>query len=137
MTISFDTEILQYMNLFNQITKLTPKDCFKSNNNLVFIVKQGDIGKAIGKKGVNVKKLSSIIKKSVKIIEFNDDVCKFIANLILPIKAKEIQREDNKVIIIANNNYEKGQIFGREKSNLKEILSTISKFFKGIEINIE
>lgn len=124
------------MNLFNKITRLTPKDCFISEGNMVFIVKEGDIGQAIGKKGINVKKLSAMIKKPIKILEYSSDVCKFVANIILPIKAKEITQEGNKITIITKNSYEKGQIFGRDRSNLKNMQNIVSKFFKEIEIVI-
>lgn len=124
------------MNLFNKITKLTPKDCFISEGNMVFIVKEGDIGQAIGKKGMNVKKLSAMIKKPIKILEYSSDASKFVSNIILPIKAKDIVQEGNKVIITAKNSYEKGQIFGRDKSNLKNIQFIVAKFFKDIQVEI-
>lgn len=124
------------MNLFNKITRLTPKDCFISEGNMVFIVKEGDIGQAIGKKGINVKKLSSIVKKPIKILEYSSDACKFVANIILPIKAKEVVQEGNKVTITTKNSYEKGQVFGRDRSNLKNMQNIVSKFFKEIEIII-
>ena len=65
--IKFDIELMKFISLFEKITKINAKDCFKSGAKLVFIVNPGYIGKAIGKGGVNIKKLESLFKKKIKI----------------------------------------------------------------------
>ncbi len=135
--VKLDLNLIGYINIFGKLTKVNAKDCFYSENELVFVVKQADLTRAIGKQGVNIKKVSNLLKKKIKVIAFNDDIVKFVGNLIYPIKAKEIRKEDNKVIITAENNTDKGRIFGRSKENLKEIQGIVNKYFKDIELIIE
>ena len=49
---SYNKEEINHINLFEKITKARVKDCFL-NDIIVFIVEEGDLGKAIGKKGFN------------------------------------------------------------------------------------
>jgi len=117
------------INIFEKITRAAVKDCFSVDSTLIFVVMQGDIGKAVGKGGANIPKLIRIMKKPIKIIQFNPDPCKFTLNLLFPVKPAEIKQDDDKIVIKANNTAEKGKIFGREKTNLKRIQEIISKYF--------
>ena len=86
MGFIYDKEIIGYMNLFESITQTKVKDCHKSDDELTFILDSIYMSKAIGKKGSNVKKLSQLLRKTIKVVEFNNDVIKFIENLISPVK---------------------------------------------------
>ena len=96
---------------------------------LVFVVMPGNLGKALGPGASNVKKLGFMFKKRLRIIEFNDDPVRFVSNLIYPIRAREIVLEDDSVVIRTDNMRDKGQVFGRERSNLKKIQMIVSKYF--------
>lgn len=134
--ISYDMETIRHINLFEKITRSHVKDCFKVDENLVFIVQPGQLRFALGKQGANVKKISSILKKNIRVYEFNPTPEKFISNLLYPIRPKQIVREDDTIIIKPNDIKEKGQIFGREKTNLKRIQDIVSKYFP-VKIKIE
>ena len=127
--VSYDMQTIGLINIFEKITRAAVKDCFVINSTLIFVVKQKDIGKAVGKAGSNIPKLNRIMKKPIKIIQFNPDPCKFVLNLLYPIKPAEIKQDDDKIFIKANGLAEKGKIFGREKTNLKRIQEIINKYF--------
>ena len=71
----------------------------------------------------------------MKIIEFNNDPARFVLNLLYPLRPEVVLENDN-VVIKTTSNKEKGQIFGREKSNFKRIQDIMKKYYK-IEIKIE
>ena len=73
--------------------------------------------------------MSSLLKKPVNVIEFNQDPVQFLRNLLYPIKPKEIKLVDATLVIVAADVKEKGRIYGRERSNLKRIQDIISKYF--------
>lgn len=137
MVVKFNLDTINIINVFSRITKSNVKDCIVQDELIIFIVDEGQGGKAVGKQGINVKKLNNLLRKRIKIIEYNQDASKFIANLIYPIKAREILIQDDKIIIKAANMREKGQIFGRERTNLKLIQEILSKFFPSLEIKLE
>lgn len=122
-------ETIGYINLFERITKAHVKDCFFENDKLVFIINPGDAGRAIGKAGANVKQVSAAIKKPIQIIEFSEDPVAFLKSLLAPVKAKEIVLDNEVLIIRTNDAREKGQVYGREKTNLQRIQQVLSKYY--------
>ena len=129
-------EVIGYINLFENLTRARVKGCHPGSESLVFVVYEGDAGKAIGKGGENIKRLTSLLKKRIKVVEFSDDPLKFVANLILPSKA-DIRLEGEKTIIIEGRGAKfKQAVLGRERKNLKELQSIVSNYFD-IEIQVK
>lgn len=124
------------MTTFENLTRSKVKDCYiNQNKQVVFVVEAGEAGKAIGKNGVNVRRISDKLKKNIKVIEFNPDVVKFIANAICPLKSERIYQEDNVVNITTNGPRLKALLIGRDRRNLKALQELISKYFD-VEIKI-
>jgi len=130
------TELMGYINLFENLTRARVKDCYQGNEALIFIVHEGEAGKAIGKGGENVKRLNRLLKKRVKVVEFVNDPLKFVSNLIFPIKA-EISFEDEKIVVIQGQGARfKQAVLGPERKNLKEIQIIVSNYFD-VEIKVK
>ncbi len=123
----FTKQIIDYINLFETLTKATVKDCFVDNN-VLFIINEGYIGRAVGKKGKNVSMISRLLKKRIKLVEFNNNVEVFIKNLIYPIQGK-IYKDNNLVCIELSNSNDKAIILGRNKKNLYELQNIVNKYF--------
>lgn len=117
--------------LFEKITRAQVKRFFTDKRNqLVFIVKEGQAGKAIGKSGMHMRKLQHLVKKRVRVIEFNPDPKEFIKNVIAPIEVESIAQQENTVTLSSQDTKTKGILIGRDKQNLKEINAIMQKFFK-------
>lgn len=134
--VSFDMKTIGFINMFEKLTHAAVKDCFSEGDSLVFVVEHGQMGLAIGKAGVNIKKASSVFKKEIKVFEFNPEPVRFVQNLLFPLKPKEVVREDSVVVIKTSDTVEKGKVFGREKTNLKRIQQIVSKYFD-VEVKVE
>lgn len=87
-TIKISTEEFRYIGLFQTITGAMVKDCFVEGDRITFVVKEGDMGLAIGKGGVNVNKIEEITAKKVDLIEFSRDPVQFLKNVVAPIKLR-------------------------------------------------
>jgi N utilization substance protein A len=135
--MKLDQRLLGYITTFETVTKTEVKDCFvNKNDQVVFVVKQEQGGKAIGKGAVNVKKIERMLQRKIKIIEFNENVVEFVKNAIYPLKSPEITSYEDKVIIKTDTTYLKALLLGRDKLNLKELQSLVSKYFNvKVEIN--
>lgn len=130
------SEIIGYINLFENLTRARVKDCYQGSEALIFIVQEGEAGKAIGKGGENIKRLNHLLKKRVKVVEFSSDPVKFVSNLILPIKA-EIHLEDEKTILITGQGAKfKQAVLGPERKNLKELQTIVSNYFS-VELKVK
>lgn len=133
--MKLDLKTMGYISVFEKYTHAIVKDCFLTGNVLVFVIKEGQIGKAIGKKGINIKNLSKKFKKPLRIIEFSDNIEKFVKNLIYPVKT-HIEKRGNKIVIATEDTKTKGFLFGRDKSKLKDMQEVVKRYFD-VEISIE
>ena len=120
-------ETIGYINVFEDVTKTTVKDVIKTSE-LLFIVKEGDIARAIGRNGINIKRLGRLFRKKIRVVEYSKDAEKFVQNMIKPIESK-VYKEDKNVIIELKNSHEKAIIIGKNKRNLKELNKTVKKYF--------
>jgi len=125
--IKYDSEIMKLMTLFESMTGAKLKDCIL-NERLLFIVEENEIGKAIGKKGSNIKRLENMLNKRIKVVEFNQDVLQFIKNLLYPLQTSGIENNDD-VIEIKSDTKTKSLIIGRNQQNLKNLISIVKRFF--------
>ena len=80
MSIKFTTNEIRYIGLFETITSATVKDCIidEEHDKVTFLVKKGDMGLAIGKRGSTIAKMQNKVDKSIEIIEHSDDPGEFI-----------------------------------------------------------
>jgi len=132
--IKYDAEIMKLMALFESMTRAKLKDCILDER-LLFIVEENEIGKAIGKKGSNIKRLENMLKKRIKVVEFSDDVIQFIKNLLYPLQTSGIENNDN-IISIQADTKTKSLIIGRDQKNLKNLISIVKRFFDIQEIKV-
>ena len=122
MKIKYDNEVIKVMSLFNSITNAKLKDYFVDDNDLsVFVVEQNEIGKAVGKKAENVKKLENKLNRKIKIIEFNPDVLQFVKNIVFPLKVAEAEVDEKVLKLQAPDVKTRGLLIGRSAKNLRNI----------------
>ena len=133
MGIKISTDEIKYIGLFESMTGATVKDCiFEDNKNkIVYVVKEGDMGLAIGKNGTNAQKVKETLNKPIDIIEYSEDPVKFIKNIIWPVKVKSIhvsERKDGKKIAVLDiNKKDKGLVIGKEGKNIDRIKNLLKR----------
>ena len=133
--IKYTSDIMKYMSMFESLTGAKLKDCI-ADDSIMFIVQENDMGRAIGKNGSNIKRVESLLKKKIKLIEFSSNVTQFVGNLINPIKAKEIKEEDGIVNIYAEDVKTKGMLIGREKHKINSINDIVKRYFQVKEVKV-
>lgn len=132
---TIDMRFMRYLNLFERETRVRTKNCFEYNNCIIFAVHPSMISRAIGEQGRNVKSISEIIGKKVKVISlpFNGTE-RFIADVVSPIKFKAIEINGSEIIINAGRQ-SKAALIGRNRIRLDE-LNNIAREYFGKEIKI-
>ncbi len=141
MNQTIDMNHIRYLNLFEKVTKVRTKHCFKYNDFLVFAVPVKLVSKAIGEKGKNVKKLSRILNKKIKIVPLpknnsEEETKNFIVQIIKPLGFKNMKiDEKNSKIQIKAGRQNKAALIGRGRQREKELNEIARSFFsKEIEI---
>ncbi len=120
--ITFDEQTIKYVALFQDLTRTTVVDCVDAQDRLIFVVKEGEIGKAIGKKGENVAKLKRLLNKDIHVVEFSNEPEKFVANVFRNYDVKGVQLEQRGDITHATvtvDSSKKGRAIGKEGRNLR------------------
>jgi N utilization substance protein A len=135
--IVYDTGAMQVIAHFEQMTRARVKDCVMTETQAIFIVEPGDIGRAIGPRGANIKRLEAALKKKVKIAEYSDELVSFIKNLVYPIDVKEIkEQEDGVVILVPPDLKARGLLIGRNAQTLRAYESVLQRFFPVKELKV-
>jgi N utilization substance protein A len=125
VTIKFTTNEIRYIALFESMTGATVKDCLvdEENGKLTFLVKNGDMGLAIGKRGSTVTKVQKTVDKGVEVIEHSDDQVEFLSNLMAPAKLRSIrvlQKENGeKIATVEADSRNKRTAIGKGGQNIE------------------
>jgi N utilization substance protein A len=117
---------IRYIALFEKITGAGARDCYEDteNNRLLFVVKNGDMGLAIGKGGEHINNVKKAISKSIEIIEHSDDPVIFIRNAFHPLILKNITIKINdgkRIAYVEVPTKEKGLAIGRDGKNIEKV----------------
>ncbi len=136
--IKYDINLMKYMQLFESLTRAKLKDCISNEEEgqLIFIVEENEIGKAIGKKGSNVRRLEGLLNKKIKVVEFNQDVKQFIINFVMPLRIKDIAEENSVITMTGSDTKTKGLLIGRERKNLDILKSVVRRYFDIEDIKV-
>lgn len=128
--VILDQETFGLSSLMERITGTWVKDCFKDDEGVIyFIVAPGFLGKAVGKKGTNAKRVQQELGRRIRIIEFADDPVSFVRNIIHPLTADEITEEENNVLIKDASKKTRSLLIGRGGKNLQLINRAVKRFF--------
>lgn len=112
MKISMDEILLRQA--LEKVSKVNAKDCIIKNNVISYLVNEKEIGKAIGKKAINIKELEKKLKKRVEIIGFYKKPEDIIKNNF-KVELKEINKKGKKLII------------NLDQINKKKVMSNIGR----------
>ncbi|MBW2994362.1 NusA-like transcription termination signal-binding factor [Candidatus Woesearchaeota archaeon] len=134
--IVYNIDAMKFMSLFETITRAKIKDCIIKETLVMFIVQPNEVGKAVGPKGANVKKLERILKKRVKIVEFASEPVNFIKNLVHPLQVTEITEEDGVYTMTPQDLKTRGLLIGRNASHLRAYEEIMKRYFPIKELKV-
>jgi N utilization substance protein A len=140
--IRLTSKEMRYIALFESITSATVKDCIVDDeqNRIIFIIKEGDSGVAIGKGGKNIHLLERMTGKKHEIIEHSGVPQQFIRNALKPARVNEIritERPDGKSIaVVSVNPRDKGVAIGKNGRNAERIRFLAKRYFNIQNVSI-
>lgn len=127
---TLDMRFIRYLNLFEQVTRVRTKNCFSYNNLIIFAVPAPFVSRAIGEQGRNIKQMSEILGKKIKVIKAPQgfqDLREFIHSIIQPIRIKNIENTNGELVIVAGRN--KAALIGRNKARVEEMRDILDQYF--------
>ena len=134
-SIKLTMDQMRKISLFQNITKVTPRDCIddEKQDRLIFVVNEGKMGLAIGKNGSNIKSLQNLLKRNIELVEYFNDPIKFLKNLlnaklINEVKiSKRVDGSPQAIVLVNPNN--KGLVVGRAGRNAEKARLFAKRYF--------
>ncbi|MBC8223334.1 NusA-like transcription termination signal-binding factor [Candidatus Bathyarchaeota archaeon] len=126
---------MRYMALLENMTGATIVDCIieEDDETVIFAVKKGEVGLAVGKGGEKINRFRRMTNKQVEIYEYIDDAERFIRNALKPAKVKEIRLVDrvggDRIAMVNVETKDKGIAIGRNGENIKKIRFLAQRYF--------
>ena len=133
--LKYNSDSMKLMALFEAVTGARVKDCI-ANDKIVFIIEEGGMGKAIGKNGANIKRVENMLKKKIRLVEFSNEVLRFVRNTIYPVEITDVKEEDGIVTIYGKDTGTRAMLIGRERQNINAIKDIVKRYFNVKEIKV-
>lgn len=85
------------INALENVSRVQAKDCIIKEKTITYVVPHADMGKAIGKNGALIKRLSENLSKHVEIIPFYDSAEGFVKNFFKEAKIGkvDVRKDEN------------------------------------------
>lgn len=122
---------LRYLNLFGRTTKISTRHVIKYNDMIIFCVPKSLISKAIGDRGENLKKISGILGRRIKVIPIPSGIQhakEFIKAIVNPVEFNDLEIKEDEIVLTAGSR-NKAALLGRNKRRLLEMQKIIKDFF--------
>lgn len=116
---------MKTINLFVSVTKVSPKDCIidKRLERIIFLVARGSVGTAIGRSGLNIKKLKQVLGKDVEIVEDDENPERFIKNALNPATIEKVtvvhRKNKSNLAFVTVKKGQRGLAIGKEGRNIE------------------
>ncbi|MDD3136744.1 MAG: NusA-like transcription termination signal-binding factor [Methanoregula sp.] len=116
-------DCMRLISQFESLTGAGSRDCVvdERNNRLIFVVNPGDMGLAIGKKGVSIKKASEAMGKKIEVVEYNSNPEQFIKNCFLPAQVTSLTFDGEpgaQMVQVEVKDEDRGIAIGKDGKNI-------------------
>ncbi len=123
--VKLTTDGIRYIALFESLTRAVARDCVvdDENDRVIFVVKKGDMGLAIGKNGNSINRVKKSIGKHVEIVEYSEMVDEFVANALQPVSVKKVQvisKDKRKLAFVEVMSKDRGVAIGKNGRNIQK-----------------
>lgn len=130
MKVKLNTDDIMKISFFEKMTGAHVMDSISDDKKIVFVVKEGDIGAAIGKGGENVRNAMEKFGKKIDLIEYSDDLKQFVRNIFAPAKLEDVWIKkfgDDLVVYIRIHPKLRKSIIGDKGKNIDRAVSIASR----------
>lgn len=140
--LKLTTEGIRYIALFENTTGARVMDCIVDDDNgrVIYLVKNGDMGMAIGKGGDRINKLKKSIGKHVDVFEHCDDVETFVRNISQPVSIngmKIMMRNGKKTASISIPDNDTSSFIGKNGKNIERMKTLLHRHYNISDVIIE
>lgn len=128
--IKLTAENIQFIALFENMTRANVQDCIIEEDRLIYVVKQGEMGIAIGRNGENINRVKKTLDRSIELVEYSSDSVIFIKNAFGPVSVNSVNivnKNNKRLAYVEVPNKEKGLAIGRSGRNIDKVKTLVRR----------
>lgn len=121
--------------MFQDVTGTSVRDCIidSDNNRIIFLVRPGEVGLAIGKGGINIKRLRKLLEKDIEVVEYAEKLEDLVANALMPARVKSVKlvrtANGRRVVYVTVDPKDKGIAIGKGGRNVSKAKLILKRYF--------
>ncbi|MCK8519242.1 NusA-like transcription termination signal-binding factor [Methanoculleus sp. 7T] len=121
----------RYIEELRILTRATALDCIIDErfDRIVYLIKEGDMGLAIGRKGSNIRKMQRVLGKRIEMVEYSPDIEKFTRNVFKPADVFGVKKEDDGRLTVYINKGDLGIAIGKGGCTIEKARLLLSRYF--------
>jgi N utilization substance protein A len=127
----------RYIEELRILTKATALDCVIDDrfDRVIYVIRQGDMGLAIGKKGDNIKRLQNVLGKRIEMVEYAESPEAFVTNIFKPavVTGIEVEGEQGPATVFVKQKSDLGIAIGKAGCNIEKARILCRRFY-GLEV---
>ncbi len=126
----------RYIEELRIFTRATAVDCIVDErfDRVIYVIKPGDMGLAIGRKGENINRLSRQLGRRLEMVEYGETPEAFVANIIRPAELAALAPAADGADIVIRRRADLGVVIGRSGSTIEKVRLLCRRFFD-LEVN--
>ena len=127
---------MKYIQLLQNMTGAHVVDCIVDDkeDTIIFTVKKGEVGLAVGKGGEKIKRFRGMTNKRVEVYEYIPEADKFIRNALKPAKIRDIRMVDRmegkKIAMVNVEPKDKGIAIGKSGKTAERTRFLAKRYFQ-------
>mgnify|MGYP000639714881 FL=1 len=133
--IKLTAEEMRYIALFQDLTRASVKDCIidENENRIIFLVKPGDMGLAIGRNGINIKRLKRLLGRNIEVVEWAETIEQLAKNALAPARVLNVKvlttPSGKKKVLVTVDPQDKGVAIGKAGRNVARARMILKRYF--------
>lgn len=138
--IKLDAETLRTFAMFERLTGAELKDVIEEEDRIIFVVVEGQVGRALGKGAMNLKRLRETLQKEVVLLGYAAEREQFLKNVLHRHKVENVEWEDRNGDIIAHVTIpqeEKGKAIGKGGRNIQLVRMLMKRHHQVADVSLE
>jgi len=134
--VRLTAEEMGLINIVENLTGARCRDCLidPETGRVTFIVEEGDLRLALGKRGSKVRLLRKLLKREVDFLEYAPSPEKFIIKSLAPAKVKEVRITErpngDKLAVVTVEPRDKGIAIGKNGRVIERARKLARKYFQ-------
>ncbi len=129
---------IKCMTLFQQLTGASARDCVVDKDTAIFVVSEGELGRAIGKGGSAIMRVRDAFRRRVEVVEYAEEPERFVRNIFSAVEIKSLKIDDSgasRIVQITVDPRDRGTAIGRNGEKVKMARMLMQRYF-GMDLKL-